>query len=136
MNIRCRTSIVSTLALAVLGLSLNACDEGSGPMAVYDIEPRHGQTSGEQQVLIRGANFRQDIGYAVYFGSERATQVTIMDTSTLIVVTPQTEAGQVDVVVASEAGPAFRIHEAFAFDDTGGTVGTHTGSSGGGAERY
>ena len=105
-------------------------------MDVYNIQPRHGQTSGEQAVQITGANFRQDIGYAVYFGSERATQVTIMDTSTLLVATPQHELGTVDVVVASEAGPAFRIHDAFAFDDTGGTTADHAGSSQGGAERY
>ena len=136
MTRRSPSSMLSAAGLALISLGLSACDEGGGPMAVYDIAPRHGQISGEQRVQISGANFRQDIGYAIYFGSERATSVTIMDTSTLIVETPQHEPGQVDVVVASEAGPAFRIHEAFNFDDTGGTVGDHAGSSAGGAERY
>jgi hypothetical protein len=122
--------------LSLVAMPLAGCGDEGGPMDVYNIEPRHGQTSGEQAVRITGANFRQDIGYAVYFGSERATQVTIMDTSTLLVATPQHELGTVDVVVASEAGPAFRIHDAFAFDDTGGTATQHTGSSAGGAERY
>ena len=128
-------SVLAVLALA--SLPLVGCEgDGSGPMDVFNIEPRHGQTAGEQAVRITGANFRQDIGYAVYFGSERATQVTIMDTSTLLVATPQHDLGTVDVVVASEAGPAFRIHDAFSFDDQGGTVGTHGGSSAGGPERY
>lgn len=123
--------------LALTTLPLVGCgNDGTGPMDVYNVEPRHGQTAGEQAVRISGANFRQDIGYAVYFGSERATQVTIMDTSTLLVATPQHDLGTVDVVVASEAGPAFRIHDAFSFDDQGGTVGTHSGSSAGGPERY
>jgi len=128
----------TTLVLLALGsLPLAACNgDSGGPMDVYNIAPRHGQTSGEQQIMITGANFRQDIGYAVYFGSERATAVTIMDTSTLIVATPQHDLGPVDVVVASEAGPAFRIHDAFTFDDQGGTTTDHAASSAGGAERY
>ena len=121
-------ALTFTLALLALG----GCEgDGTGPMDVYNIAPRHGQTAGEQQIMITGANFRQDIGYAVYFGSQRATAVTIMDTSTLIVQTPQHDQGRVDVVVASEAGPAFRIHDAFNFDDTGGTVGAHTGTGAG-----
>lgn len=132
-----RTALRLLSLLALVSLPLVGCGgDAGGPMDVYNIEPRHGLTSGEQAVRITGANFRQDIGYSVYFGSERATQVTIMDTSTLLVATPQHDLGTVDVVVASEAGPAFRIHDAFAFDDTGGTVGTHTGSSAGGTERY
>lgn len=131
-----RTALRTLSLLALVTVPLVGCGEEGGPMDVYNLEPRHGMTSGEQAVRITGANFRQDIGYTVYFGSERATQVTIMDTSTLLVATPQHDLGTVDVVVASEAGPAFRIHDAFAFDDTGGTVGQHSGSSAGGAERY
>jgi len=131
-----RSALRVVSLVCVVSAPLIGCEEGGGPMDVYNIEPRHGQTAGEQAVRITGANFRQDIGYAVYFGSERATQVTIMDTSTLLVATPQHDLGTVDVVVASEAGPAFRIHDAFAFDDTGGTEADHHGSSQGGAERY
>lgn len=132
-----RNALKTLAILALASLPLAGCGEsGGGPMDIYNIAPRHGQTSGEQQIMITGANFRQDIGYAVYFGSERATAVTIMDTSTLIVATPQHDLGTVDVVVASEAGPAFRIHDAFSFDDTGGTTTDHAASSAGGAERY
>lgn len=131
-----RFSAFLALVAPVATLALAGCGDESGPMDVYNLEPRHGQTAGEQAVRITGANFRQDIGYAVYFGSERAGQVTIMDTNTLLVATPQHDLGQVDVVVASEAGPAFRLHDAFNFDDTGGTTSDHGGSSQGGAERY
>jgi hypothetical protein len=129
--------VLLTLAgLITVSLPLAACEEEGGPMAVYDITPRTGVTAGEQRVQITGANFRQDIGYAVYFGAQRATSVTIMDTNTLFVATPQHDTGPVDVVVAADDGPAFRIHEAFNFNDTGGTVGEHTGTGAGGAERY
>ena len=131
-----RNALRLVFCFALVSLSLSGCGEEGGPMDVYNLQPRRGVTAGEQAVRITGANFRQDIGYAVYFGSERATQITIMDTSTLLVATPQHDLCVVDVVVASEAGPAFRIHDAFNFDDTGGTVGTHGGSSGAGPERY
>jgi hypothetical protein len=126
-----RTALRALVLTALVALPLGGCDDGTGPMDVYNIAPRHGQTSGEQSIRITGTGFREDIGYVVYFGSERATQVMIESTNSLIVVTPQHEQGQVDVVVASGAGPAFRIHEGFNFDDTGGTVGSHTGTGAG-----
>jgi hypothetical protein len=129
-------TMLSLAGLLTIALPLAACEEEGGPMAVYDIEPRTGVTAGEQAVRITGANFRQDIGYTVYFGAQRATQVTIMDTTTLLVGTPQHDVGPVDVVVAADDGPAFRIHEAFNFNDQGGTVGEHQGTGAGGAERY
>lgn len=130
-------SLLLASGIAVSALVLGACEEEGGPMAVYDIQPRAGATSGEQPIQIQGANFRQDIGYAVYFGSLRATAVTILDTSTLLVVTPQHEAGPVDVVVASEAGPAFRVQQAFTFNDQGGNVMQQVGQPGqAGPERY
>ncbi len=129
-------SMLSVAALLTLSLATTACEEEGGPMAIYDIAPRNGVTAGEQAVRISGANFRQDIGYTVYFGAQRATSVTIMDTTTLLVGTPQHDVGRVDVVVAADDGPAFRIHDAFDFNDQGGTVGEHTGTGAGGAERY
>lgn len=124
--------IARLVVASSLALGLASCGEAGadGPMAVWDIQPRAGATAGEQPIRITGANFRQDIGYAVYFGSLRATAVTILDTSTLLVVTPQHEAGPVDVVVASEAGPAFRVQQAFTFADQGGNVMQQVGQPG------
>ncbi len=129
-------SLLLASGIAVCSLALGACEEEGGPMAVYDIQPRVGGTAGEQPIRIAGANFRQDVGYAVYFGSFRATAVTILDTSTLLVVTPQHEPGPVDVVVASEAGPAFRVQQAFTFNAETGRTTPQPGQPGAGPERY
>ena len=126
--------ILLTLGLGTASLGLLACEgEGNGPMEVWDLQPRAGATSGSQQVQVSGTNFRQDIGYAVYFGALRASSVTILDTNTLVVVTPEHVSGPVDVVVVAENGPAFRVTQAFTFADQGGNVmeqvggGTQTG---------
>ena len=44
-------------------------------MVILDVNPRVGATQGEQPVQILGQNFRQDIGYTVYFGTKKAGQV-------------------------------------------------------------
>lgn len=112
-----------TLSLGAASLGLLACEgESTGPMEVWDLQPRAGAASGSQQVQVTGNNFRQDIGYAVYFGALRASSVTILDTNTLVVVTPEHVSGPVDVVVVAENGPAFRVNQAFTFADQGGNV--------------
>ncbi|GAB4195780.1 MAG: hypothetical protein OHK0013_02350 [Sandaracinaceae bacterium] len=132
-----RLLVASGIVLSAFGFGACEGGEPTGPMAVWDVQPRSGATAGEQPVQIHGENFRQDIGYAVYFGALRATAVTILDTSTLLVVTPQHEAGPVDIVVAAENGPAFRIQQGFTFNDQGGNVMEQVGQPGGpGAERY
>lgn len=106
-------------------------------MAVFDIQPRVGSPSGQQSIQVLGANFRQDIGYSVYFGSQRAGAVTILDTGHLLVSTPNHELGPVDVVVAADDGPAFRIVSGFEYVD-GSSAGPAEGPAGGaeGPERY
>ncbi len=132
-----RMIVASSIAFSALGFGACETGEPTGPMAIFDVQPRAGATAGEQPIQITGANFRQDIGYAVYFGSLRATAVTILDTSTLLVVTPQHEAGAVDVVVAAENGPAFRIQQAFEYAEQGGNVMQQVGQPGQqAAERY
>jgi hypothetical protein len=105
-------------------------------MAVYDLNPRAGSIAGEQPITILGTGFRNDVGYTVYFGSERATAVTIMDGNTLLVVTPAHDAGSVNVVVAADDGPAFRVLDGFSFSDTSGNVYEHMGESGSSGERF
>ena len=62
------------VALALTSLSLG-CEEGAtGPMEIYDLNPRRGSIGGEQAVQITGANFRPDLGYMVYFGTEMTQQ--------------------------------------------------------------
>ena len=64
-----------------------------------------------------------------YFGALRASSVTILDTNTLVVVTPEHVSGPVDVVVVAENGPAFRVTQAFTFADQGGNVMEQVGGS-------
>ena len=129
----------ATLAL-LASIVLSSCGAtGGGDPAIFDLQPRAGATAGEQPVVISGANFRQDIGYTVYFGATRAQQVTIMDDTQLLVATPQHDPGRCDVFVAADNGPAFRIADAFEFTEQGGNVMEHVGegSAGtGGPERF
>jgi hypothetical protein len=112
-------------------------DPADEPLSVLDLNPRGGSIAGEQPVMIIGTGFRGDVGYTVYFGSERATAVRIVDGNTLLAVTPAHDAGRVNVVVAADDGPAYRIVEAFEFADTSGNVYEHMGESGGGTgERF
>ena len=116
------TSVLLVWVLTALA-GLVGCDAAAGgELAVTNLEPRAGATQGEQPVRITGTNFRQDIGYTVYFGAKRAGQVTIMDDATLLVATPPHDSGAVDVVVAADDGPAFRLVNAFTFNDQGGNV--------------
>jgi hypothetical protein len=132
---------VSALAVsALMAPWLGGCEgAASGDPAVLNLEPRAGATAGEQPVRITGSNFRQDIGYSVYFGATRAPQVTIIDPNTLLVATPQHDPGRVDVVVSADSGPAFRIRDGFEFTEQGGNVMEQVGEGGGqgqGAERF
>ena len=71
-----------------LALALGACEGGEEEVAILNVDPQVGHTQGEQQVKIVGKNFRQDIGYTVYFGTQKAGSVTIMNPETLVATTP------------------------------------------------
>src|SRR5690606_28307399 len=105
-----------------------------------NIEPRAGATAGDQAVKILGNNFRQDIGYTVYFGNKRSERATIMDEHTLVVATPMMDdPATVDVVVVADNGPAYRIASGFTFQDQGGNVMQQVGegvTTGHGEERF
>lgn len=64
---------------------------------VLSIAPDHATFNGGTEVLIKGANFVA--GSAVYFGTSAATGVTIVDSETIICVTPNHAKGSVDVKV-------------------------------------
>ena len=98
-----------------------ACDS-DGQMAVTGINPRTGHLTGDQKVEIQGKNFRSDIGYTVYFGNAKARGVTIRGTESLLVTTPSGEAGPTDVTVRADDGNAFRLKQAYTYEDMGGSV--------------
>ena len=126
------------MAAALFGLSalsVSACESTGGEMAILDVQPKVGHTAGEQPVRILGANFRNDIGYTVYFGTKKTGSVTIRDPETLDVVTPPgMPVGKVDIMIRADDGSAFRIKEGFAFEDMGGSVIGGMGAPGGPAK--
>lgn len=114
---------VLTLAMVVLlaFAGLTGCED-DGKMAVTGINPAAGHIGGDQTVQIAGKHFRTDIGYTVYFGNAKAGSVSIRNTETLVVTTPQGEVGTVDVTVRADDGNAFRMKQAFKYEDMGGNV--------------
>jgi hypothetical protein len=111
----------SILIAGLVGALLAGCK--SGEMAILDINPRTGHTQGDQPVHIVGKNFRQDIGYTVYFGTKKTTSVTIRDPETIEVLTPTgMPEGKVDIMIRVDDGSAYRVADAFSFKNMGGNV--------------
>ena len=121
-------------------ICLTACGgEEGGELEILNIDPRAGAMAGEQPVRISGNNFRRDIGYTVYFGTRASTRSTILDDHTLLVATPNADdSGPVDVIIAADNGPAYRIADGFQYEDMGGNMMQNVGSttSGQGEERF
>ncbi len=116
------TGLLLSVGVLLGGVAWGCGDEG-GEIAITDVQPRAGATQGDQPVKILGRNFRTDIGYTVYFGNQKAGSVTILDPDTLLVTTPQREeTGAVDVTIRADNGPAFRVAEAFRYEDMSGSV--------------
>ena len=121
MSKRGCTVFAGLTAIAAAAL-MAGCDSG-GDMVILDINPKVGHTQGEQPVRILGKNFRQDIGYTIYFGTKKTSSVTIRDPETMEVVTPPAmDKGKVDIMIRADDGNAFRIVQAFTFEDMGGNV--------------
>jgi hypothetical protein len=120
MSEHTRNVVVAGLAAAlVLGFA-SACDSGGG-MVILDVNPKNGATQGDQPVLIQGKNFRQDIGYTIYFGTKKTSTMTIRDPETIEVLTPQNmPEGKVDIMIRADDGNAFRIADVYQFQNVGG----------------
>jgi hypothetical protein len=93
-------------------------DEESAELAILDIQPRAGSAQGNQVVTISGTGFRRDMGYSIYFGSQAAESMLVVNSEQIRVTTPQTEtSGAVDVLLRTDDGAAFRIADAYSFAD-------------------
>ena len=126
-----KRGLLFTGCLAALLMQLAGCDSKGGQVAILDIDPKVGATQGDQYVKILGKNFRQDIGYTVYFGTKKSGQVTIVDPETLLAVTPTgAKVGAVDVLIRADDGNAFRIPQGFKFEEMGGSVVEGIGAGG------
>jgi hypothetical protein len=118
----------SILIAGLVGALVAGCK--SGEMAILDINPRIGHTQGDQPVHIVGKNFRQDIGYTVYFGAKKTTSVTIRDPETIEVLTPTgMPEGKVDIMIRVDDGTAYKIADGFSFKNMGGNVVQGLGTS-------
>ena len=114
--------ILSGWCAATAVVLLSSCESG-GAMTILDVAPRVGAMQGDQPVNIIGQNFRQDIGYTIYFGTKKTSSVTIRDPETIQVVTPPNmPEGTVDIMIRADDGNAFKIAEAFAFKNMGGNI--------------
>lgn len=71
----------------------------TGPPQVRSLHSALGSTAGGEQVVIRGANFRNVT--AVRFGREIAPRVQVLSPSKLVATAPKRHAGVVDVSVAT-----------------------------------
>ncbi len=130
---RARNPLLLAACSALLSALLmgGSCNSETAELSVNGIMPQTGSVSGDQPIRITGTGFRGDVGYTVYFGSERAPAVTILDPQTLAVVTPAQEAaGAVDVTLRADNGPAFRIPQGFRYDEGGGATKTKKGNLG------
>jgi hypothetical protein len=117
------TRLSALLALgALLSLGLVACGDGGGEVAILNIDPPNGATQG-RPIKIEGRNFRTDIGYTVFFGTQRSAQVTLIDPETMVVLAPQVEEpGTVDITIRADNGDAFIIHDAFEYQAVAGGI--------------
>lgn len=110
-------------ALIVSSLMFFSGCESGGEMVILDIDPKVGHTQGDQVVRILGKNFRQDIGYTIFFGTKKTNSVTIRDPETIEVTTPtRAEQGTVDIMIRADDGNAFRVVQAFTFKEMDGNV--------------
>ena len=120
------TSLILSSTLLSFGLLLSlgsGCGETGGDIEILSVDPPNGAMQGEQPVKIGGRNFRTDIGYTVFFGTKRASRVTIQDSETLVVLTPQyQEEGPVDIMIRADNGDAFRIHGGYEYQNVGGGI--------------
>jgi hypothetical protein len=118
---RSRLSVVLSPLSLLLAFAALGC-ETSTEMAVTGINPRTGHIAGDQTVEIQGKNFRTDISYGVYFGKNKAANVTIRSKEALVVTSPSGTPGAVDVTVRPDNGQGFLLKQAFTYEDMGGSV--------------
>lgn len=109
-------------ALLLLGSSLAACKKDPNDMALKDLQPRSGAVQAEQAITITG-NFRDDIGYTVYFGPNRASRTSVRDPETLVAVCPAgKQPGPVDIIIMADNGLTYRMAQAYTYEGGGGNV--------------
>ncbi len=85
----------------------------SGPPIADSVDPRSGTTVGGEVVTIKGHNLDADLD--VTFGDLPASQIEVVDSETVTLVTPAHIAGTVDVVVINSDGQSSTQPDAYSF---------------------
>jgi hypothetical protein len=84
--------------------------------AVTSVSPNKGPTIGGTSVTISGNGFAQ--GATVTFGGIAATNIVIVNISTITASTPPNEIGSVNVVVANPNGQSGSLTKGFVYEET------------------
>lgn len=104
-------------------LVLGACEKPRGEMSFQSLDPDFGGLQGGKTVRVVGQNLRLDIGYAVYFGQQRSSQVSIQNEKALLAVTPRRfEPGAVDVTIRADNGEVFVVKNGFQYINQAGNL--------------
>ena len=104
-------------------LILGACEKPRAEMAFKELDPDFGGLQGGKTVRVVGQAIRLDIGYAVYFGQLRSSQVSIQSEKSLLAVTPRRSTpGSVDVTIRADNGSVFVIRRGFEYINQGGNL--------------
>ena len=74
------------------------------PPDITSIAPEHGQVAGGESVTLTGTDFSDEGTTTVTFGGTAATNVVVVNSTTITCTTPAKAAGQVDVVVTNDFG--------------------------------
>src|ERR1019366_3912614 len=100
--------------------------------AVTSVSPNNGPAAGGTAVTITGANFAT--GATVTFGGTAATNVVVVNSTTITATTPAGSAGAVTVTVTNPGGQSGSLANGFTYvvPPTVSSVSPNSGSTGGG----
>lgn len=97
----------------VMALAIACSDDA---MKVKRVHPNWASLRGDEDVRIEGEGFRTDIGYSVYFGTQKALSVMVEGPTALVATTPGVDDPQeVDVRIEADNGKTFLLKKAFRY---------------------
>ena len=87
---------------------------------IKQLSPPTGVLGGGEPVEILGSGFDHNMGIAVYFGNDKASNVVVSSTRKLLVSTPScSDPKAVDVRIATDDGKEYLLKRAFRYVEKG-----------------